>query len=112
MTVCERTGPSCVDIGTLVRRSLTPSSAHSRRGSILYRHPLMQGQMECEECGVRVTRTGKVRASVCGCGKVLCPKHAHYYIDGSGYGFMRNVPPMCSEHLAAFENRHRVPFSY
>lgn len=31
-------------IGTLVRRSLIPSSAHSRRGSILYLHPLMFGQ--------------------------------------------------------------------
>lgn len=53
--------------------------------------------MKCTVCDITVRKTVPPRAHTCaGCGKTLCPKHAHYYVDGNNAAITDSARPECA----------------
>ena len=51
--------------------------------------------LQCAECAVVVTHTGKHRAYSCaGCSETLCELHTVYYVDGNNRA-INNGPAWC-----------------
>lgn len=51
----------------------------------------------CTVCGVRTLKTRPPIAQACsGCGKTLCPRHTHFYVDGQNAAITDSAPPQCA----------------
>lgn len=51
----------------------------------------------CEECGIGIRKSyNEVEKCYC-CGKILCPKHAHFKQDENNISITKNAPILCIE---------------
>lgn len=53
--------------------------------------------MNCQVCGLRVLKTRDPKRETChSCGKTLCPRHAHLYVDSANIAINRSARPTCA----------------